>query len=168
MIIKIPIFARFFVSIVFLYALCPATNGLRNSDVGSRTKTHGRSKTPRIKSDSEIVIKANQANHEMRLSESDHEVEKYTICGQEELQYPQVLATGPFPRRSLKPTAVVMPSQKVDPMDPNHPEMRTCIDRKNAHTLNLLPEHSYWKLTTWKDHDSEVYMRRNLASVSLN
>lgn len=46
---------------------------------------------------------------------------------------------------------IIMPAHAVRSADPDHPDMKTYIDRESAHTMCLMPENTFWK-----DHDSEV------------
>ena len=55
------------------------------------------------------------------------------------------------PRRILRATKMVRAPYWIRSADPNHPKMRTYVDRRKAHTANLVPENSFWK-----DHDSQV------------
>ena len=54
-------------------------------------------------------------------------------------------------RGKYKANAVQLPQHWVRSEDPAHPKMRIPIDLEDAHSMNVMPENSFWK-----DHDSDV------------
>ena len=54
-------------------------------------------------------------------------------------------------RGKYRANALVRPQHWVGSEDPAHPQMRTPVDLEDAHTMNVMPENSFWK-----DHDSDV------------
>lgn len=54
-------------------------------------------------------------------------------------------------RGKYKADALQDPQHWVRGEDPAHPNMRLPVDIEDAHTVNIMPENSFWK-----DHDSDV------------
>ena len=65
-------------------------------------------------------------------------------------------------RGKYKANAVQLPQHWVRSEDPAHPKMRIPIDLEDAHSMNVMPENSFWK-----DHDSDVSCLARVRICSL-